>query len=54
VASRGRLRRRIDDWACTAAYNASARSGRRADWKAAVTAERSWQSAWITDRLGLA
>jgi hypothetical protein len=39
--------------ACTAAHAASARTGRRADWKAAVSAERSWQSAWITARLGL-
>jgi hypothetical protein len=39
--------------ACTAAHAASARTGRRTDSKAAVAAERAWQSAWITDRLGL-
>ena len=39
--------------ACAAGHAASARTGSRADWEAAVTAERSWQSAWITDRLAL-
>lgn len=40
--------------ACAAGHAASARTASRSDWEAAVTAERTWQSAWITDRLGLA
>ena len=39
--------------ACAAGHAASARTGSRSDWEAAVTAERTWQSAWITDRLAL-
>jgi hypothetical protein len=39
--------------ACAGGHAASARSGDRSDWEAAVAAERAWQSAWITDRLAL-
>jgi hypothetical protein len=39
--------------ACAAGHAASARTGSRAAWEAGVAAERAWQSAWITDRLGL-
>jgi hypothetical protein len=39
--------------ACAAGHAASARTGSRAEWEIAVTAERRWQSAWITDRLNL-
>lgn len=39
--------------ACAAGHAASAGTGRRVDWEAAVSAERRWQSAWITDRLAL-
>jgi len=39
--------------ACAAGHAASAGTASRADWEAAVSAERAWQSAWITDRFGL-
>ena len=39
--------------ACAAGHAASARSGRRDDWRAGLVAERAWQSAWIADRLEL-
>lgn len=40
--------------ACAAAHAASARTASRTHWRAALDAERAWQSAWISDRLGLA
>ncbi|MEW6471324.1 MAG: hypothetical protein AB1679_03550 [Actinomycetota bacterium] len=39
--------------ACAAGHAASARSGRRDDWRAAFVAERAWQSAWISGQLDL-
>jgi hypothetical protein len=39
--------------ACAAGHAASARTGRRDDWRAGLVAERAWQSAWIAQRLEL-
>ena len=39
--------------ACAAGHAASARSGRRDDWRAGLVAERAWQSGWIAERLEL-
>lgn len=39
--------------ACAAGHAASARTGLRDDWRAALVGERAWQSAWIAQRLEL-